>query len=58
MPNPMHSEPPVDALTTVRPADLTKNGYPNGRSSGVKRALITLVRFSIIFCIGVAATVA
>jgi hypothetical protein len=55
MPNPTQSEPPLDALPTVRPADLTKSGYPNGRSSVGKRALITLVRFLIIFCIGVSA---
>jgi peptidoglycan hydrolase CwlO-like protein len=55
MPNPTQSEPPVDALPTVRPADLTKSGYPNGRSSVGKRALIALVRFLIIFCIGVSA---
>jgi hypothetical protein len=55
MPNPTQSEPPVDALPTVRPADLTKSGYPNGRSSVGRRALITLVRFLIIFCIGVSA---
>jgi hypothetical protein len=55
MPNPTQSEPPVDALPTVRPADLTKSGYPNGLPSVGKRALIALVRFLIIFCIGVSA---
>jgi hypothetical protein len=55
MPNPTQSEPPVDALPTVRPADLTKSGYPNGRSSVGKRALITLVRLLVIFCIGISA---
>jgi hypothetical protein len=55
MPNPTQSEPPVDALPTVRPADLTKSGYPNGRSSVGRRALVGLVRFLIIFCIGVSA---
>jgi hypothetical protein len=32
--------------------------YPNGRSSVGKRALIALVRFLIIFCIGASATLA
>jgi hypothetical protein len=56
MPSPTQSEPPVDALPTVRPTDLKKDGDPNG--SVGKRALIVLVRFLIIFCIGVAATLA
>jgi hypothetical protein len=58
MPNSTQSEPPVDALPTVRPADLTKSGYPNGRSSVGKRALIALVRFLVIFCIGISGTLA
>jgi hypothetical protein len=58
MPIPTQSEPPVDALPTVRPADLKNDGYPKGRSSVGKRALITLVRFLIIFCIGVCAALA
>ena len=58
MPSPTQSEPPVDALPAVRPADLKNDGYPNGRSSLGKRALITLVRFLIIFCIGVSAGLA
>jgi hypothetical protein len=56
MPSLTQSEPSVDALSTVRPADL--DGHPNGRSSVGKRALITLVRFLITFCIGVSATLA
>jgi hypothetical protein len=43
---------------TVPPADLKNNTYPNGRCSIEKRALIPLVRFLIIFCIGVSATLA
>jgi hypothetical protein len=63
MPSPAQSEPLTDALPaseapTVRPADLKNDRYPNGRSSVVKRALIALVRFLIIFCIGVSATLA
>jgi hypothetical protein len=42
----------------VRPADLKNDRFPNGRSSLGKRALLALVRFLIIFCIGVAATLA
>jgi hypothetical protein len=57
------SEPPVDALPareapTVRPANLKNDRYPNGRSSVGKRALITLVRFLIIFCMGASAALA
>jgi hypothetical protein len=55
MPNPTQSEPPIDALPTTRPADLTKSGHPNGQSSVGKRVLVALVRFLIIFCIGVSA---
>jgi hypothetical protein len=58
MPSPRQSDPPVDALPTVRPADLQNYEYPNGLSSVGKRALITLVRYLIIFCIGVSATLA
>jgi hypothetical protein len=58
MPGSTQSEPPVDALPTVHPADLNNDGYPNGRSSIGKRALIALVRFLIIFCIGVSAVLA
>jgi hypothetical protein len=58
MPSPMQSELSGDSLPanllgevpTVRPA--------NGLSSVGKRALIALVRFLIIFCIGVSATLA
>jgi hypothetical protein len=53
MPSPTQSEQPVDALPTVR-----DDGYPKERSSVGKRALTTLVRFLIIFCIGVSATLA
>jgi peptidoglycan hydrolase CwlO-like protein len=58
MPSPTQSDPAVDALPTVRPADLKDDGYPYGRSSVGKRALITLVRFLIIFCLGVSTTLA
>jgi hypothetical protein len=58
MPSSTQSEPPVDALPTVRPADLKDDGYPKGRSSVGKRALTTLVRFLIVFCIGISATLA
>ncbi len=63
MPSPTQSEPLVDALPasevpTVRPADLKYDRYPDGQSSVSKRALITLVRYLIIFCIGVSATLA
>ena len=69
MPSPMQSEPSVDSLPaslfdipaeapTIRPADLTNDRYPNERSSLGKRALLALVRFLIIFCIGVSATLA
>jgi hypothetical protein len=61
--SPTQSEPPLDALParkapTVRPADLKNDKHPNGRSSVGKRALITLVRFLIIVCIGVSAAFA
>src|SRR5712672_4471502 len=69
MPSPTQSEPSVDSLPaslfdisaeapTIRPADLKNDRFPNGRSSLGKRALLALVRFLIIFCIGVAATLA
>ena len=69
MPSPMQSEPSVDSLPaslfdipaeapTIRPADLKNDRYPNERSSLGKRALLALVRFLIIFCIGVSATLA
>src|SRR5215468_8766745 len=69
MPSPTESEPSVDSLPaslfeipaeapTIRPADLKNDRYPNGRSSFGKRALIAVVRFLIIFCIGVSATLA
>ena len=67
--SPMQSEPSVDSLPaslfdipaeapTIRPADLKNDRYPNERSSLGKRALLALVRFLIIFCIGVSATLA
>src|SRR5262252_4695079 len=69
MPSPTQSEPSVGSLPaslfeipaeapTIRPADLKNDRYPNGRSSFGKRALIAVVRFLIIFCIGVSATLA
>src|SRR5215470_19564316 len=69
VPNPSQSGPSVDSLPaslfnipaeapTIRPADLKNDRYPNGRSSFGKRALIAVVRFLIIFCIGVSATLA
>ncbi len=69
MPSPTQSEPSVESLPaslfdipaeapTIRPADLKNDRYPKGRSSLGKRALIALVRFLIISCIGVSATLA
>src|SRR6266404_2954860 len=69
MPSLTQSEPSVDSLPaslfdipaeapTIRPADLKNDRYPNERSSLGKRALLALVRFLIIFCIGVSATLA
>jgi hypothetical protein len=69
MPSPTQSEPSVDSLPaslfeipaeapTIRPADLKNDRYPNGRSSFGKRAFIAVVRFLIILCIGVSATLA
>jgi hypothetical protein len=57
MTSPHAIETPVDALPTVRPADLKNDGHP-GRSSVGKRALISLVRFLIVFCIGGSAALA
>ena len=51
------ANPSVEA-PVVRAADLKKDRFPNGRSSLGKRALLALVRFLIMFCIGVAATLA
>jgi hypothetical protein len=48
---------PVEA-PAVSPADLKNNRSPNERRSPRKRALRTLSRLSIAFCIGVAATLA
>jgi len=64
MPSPTQSESSADSLPAnpsveapvVRAADLKKDRFPNGRSSLGKRALLALVRFLIMFCIGVAAT--
>lgn len=50
-------ETSVDA-PGVRPPDLKTDRFPNGRSSLGRRALLALARFLIIFCIGVAATLA
>ena len=69
MPSPTQSELSVDSLPaslfdiqaeapTIRPTDMKNDRYPNGRSSPGKRALIALVRFLIIFCIGISATLA
>jgi hypothetical protein len=67
MPSPTQSELSADSLPaslfdiqaeapTVRPTDLENDRYRNERSSSAKRALIALVRFLIIFCIGISAT--
>src|SRR5258706_4821876 len=53
----MPASPSVEA-PAVRAADLKKDQFPNGRSSLGKRVLLALVRFLIMFCIGVAATLA
>jgi hypothetical protein len=69
MPSPTQSELSADSLPaslfdlqaeapTVRPTDFKNDRYPNGRSSPGKRALIALVRFLIVFCIGISATLA
>jgi len=66
MPNPAQSEfspgslpvkSPVEA-PAVRAADLKNDRFPSGRPSFGKRALLTLARFLITFCIGVGATLA
>jgi hypothetical protein len=43
-------------LLAVLPGDPNNDGYPSGRSPLGKPALIPLVRFLIVFCIGVFAT--
>jgi len=53
----MPANPSVEA-PAVRAADLKKDRFPNGRSALGKRVLLALVRFLIMFCIGVAATLA
>jgi hypothetical protein len=69
MPSPTQSELSADSLPeslfdiqaeapTVRPTDLENDRYPNGRSSPGRRALIAFVRFLIVFCIGIFATLA
>src|SRR5260370_7755729 len=69
MPSPTQSEHSIESLPaslfdipaeapTIRPADQRNDRYPNGRSSVGKRALLALVRFLIIFSIGVSATLA
>jgi hypothetical protein len=55
MPDPTQSEPSVDPLPAVRSTDLKNDGYPNGVG---RRASIALVRFLVIFCAGVSATLA
>src|SRR5215510_2283607 len=66
MPSPAQSEfsegslpvkPPVEA-PTIRPADLKSDRSPRRRRSLVMRAPLAFARFLIIFCIGVAATLA
>jgi hypothetical protein len=62
MPSPTRPELSEDTLPAslfaVRPAELKNDSCPNGRPSLGKRAFIPLVRFFIIFCIGVAAAFA
>jgi hypothetical protein len=62
MPSPPQSELSEGSLPAnlfaVLPADLKNESHSNERSSVDKRALIPLVRFLIIFCIGVSATLA
>jgi hypothetical protein len=53
----MPANPSVEA-SAVCPADLKKDRFPNARSSLGKRALLAVVRFLIMFCIGAAATLA
>ena len=60
MPSPTQSDSSVDSLPAnlfaARPPDPENDGYPDERSSIGKRAFIPLIRFLIIFCIGVSAT--
>ena len=66
LPSPTQSESSADSMPAnpsveapaVRAADLKKDRFPNGRSALGKRVLLALVRFLIMFCIGVAATLA
>src|SRR5713226_9372130 len=66
LPSPTQSESSADSMPAnpsveapaVRAADLKKDLFPNGRSAHGKRVLLALVRFLIMFCIGVAATLA
>jgi hypothetical protein len=53
----MPANPSVEA-PAVRAVDLKKDRFPNGRSALGKRVLLALVRFLIMFYIGVAATLA
>src|SRR5258708_294105 len=55
--DPTPANPSVEA-PAVRAVDLKKDRFPNGRSALGKRVLLALVRFLIVFCIGVAATFA
>src|SRR5215831_17505417 len=50
-------EPP-DEPPPLRPATLENNPLPNGQPSLRKRASRTLSRFLIVFCVGVAGTLA
>jgi hypothetical protein len=62
MPSPTQSELSEDSLPAnlfaVLPDDMKNDRYPSGRSSVGERALIPLVRFLIIFCVGISATLA
>src|SRR5258708_24470725 len=55
--DPTPANPSVEA-PAVCAVDLKKDRFPNGRSALGKRVLLALVRFLIMFCIGVAATLA
>src|SRR5260370_13058762 len=55
--DPTPANPSVEA-PAVCAVDLKKDRFPNGRSALGKRVLVGLVRFLIMFCIGVAATLA
>src|SRR5258705_5773993 len=55
--DPTPANPSVEA-PAVRAVDLKKDRFLNGRSALGKRVLLALVRFLIMFCIGVAATFA